>query len=109
MRRIACMCKTAKREIERDILAYLTRNPSAEDTVEGIVEWWLLDQRIRSESERAKQALAELVSKGLVLERAGRDARCRYRVNAERLKEIKKLLGRAGRQPRAKQANKRNV
>src|SRR5262245_47378981 len=103
------MCKTAKREIKRDILAYLTRNPSAEDTVEGIVEWWLLDQRIRNESVRAKEALSELVSKGLVLERTGRDARSRYRVNAQRLKEIKRLLGPAGRQPRARQGNKRNV
>jgi len=103
------MCKTAKREIERDILAYLTQNPSAEDTVEGIVEWWLLDQRIRNESETAKEALSDLVGKGLVLERTGRDARSRYRVNAERLKEIKKLLGPAERRSRARQSNKRNV
>ena len=109
MRRTACMCKTAKREIERDILAYLARNPSAEDTVEGIVEWWLLDQRIRNESERAEIALSELVIKGLVLERTGRDARSRYRVNAERLKEITKMLGPAERRPRARQGNKRNV
>src|SRR5215475_11103586 len=109
MRRTACMCKTAKREIERDILAYLTQNPSAEDTVEGIVEWWLLEQRIRNESERAQEALSDLVSRGLVLERTGIDSRSRYRVNAERLKEIKRLLGPAERRPRARQGKKRNL
>jgi len=103
------MCKTAKREIERDILAYLTRNPSAEDTVEGIVEWWLLDQRIRNESKRAKEALSDLVGKGLVLVRTGADTRSRYRVNRERLKEIKKMLGPPGRATQARQGNKRNV
>jgi len=107
------MCKTAKREIERDILAYLIRNPSAEDTVEGIVEWWLLDQRIRNESGRAKEALSDLVNKGLVLERTARDARSRYRVNAKRLKEIKKMLDPLERptrtSTRSKEGNKRNV
>jgi hypothetical protein len=103
------MCKIAKREVERDILAYLSQNPRAEDTVEGIVEWWLLDQRIRNETERAKEALSDLVSKGFVLERTGGDARSRYRINARRLKEIKKVLGAAERCPRANLSNKRNV
>src|SRR5262250_2047659 len=91
------MCSTGKRQIAHDILAYLADHPSAEDTVEGIVEWWLLDRRIRRESKKAKEALSDLVDKGLVLERAGRDARSRYRINAVRLGDIKRALAPTGR------------
>ena len=93
------MCSTGKRQIAHDILAYLADNPNAEDTVEGIVEWWLLDRRIRRESKKAKEALSDLVDKGLVLERHGRDARSRYRINAKRLDDIRRMLGPAGRHP----------
>ena len=35
-----------QRDICSFILAYLSDNPDAGDTFEGIVEWWLLNQRI---------------------------------------------------------------
>jgi len=91
------MCKIGKRQIAHDILAYLVDHPRAEDTVEGIVEWWLLDRRIMREAKMAKEALSDLVGKGLVLERAGRDARSRYRINSVRLGDIKRALAPAGR------------
>ena len=57
------------------ILAYLQANPDAQDTLEGIVEWWLLDQRIRDETDRVKEALAYLTKQGLVTARIGTDSR----------------------------------
>jgi hypothetical protein len=102
------MCRTTKRQFAQSILAYLAENPRAEDTVEGIVEWWLLDQRIRYELEGAREALVGLVGKGLVLERAGRDGRSRYRINAGRLRDIKRMLNPDRRRPSATRRNKRN-
>jgi len=60
------------------ILGYLTGHPEAQDTIEGITEWWLLEQRIRLQISEVKQALAELVARGLVVESQGRDGRIRY-------------------------------
>ena len=70
------------------ILAYLAENPNAQDTVEGIVEWWLLEEEIKHRQAEVKRALSELVDKGLVLERTGQDQRTRYQLNQERLADI---------------------
>lgn len=75
-----------------EILAYLAENPLAQDTVEGVVEWWLLDRRIKDHTAEVKEALHDLVSRGLVLERRGKDARSYYRVNRRKLREISKII-----------------
>lgn len=81
-----------KLPVAREILAYLAEHPDAQDTVEGIVEWWLLEQKIKRHTAQVKEALAELVAKGLVLERKGKDARIHYRVNRRKSGEIRALL-----------------
>ena len=85
-------CTTTKSRIAYDILAYLAEHPEAQDTLEGIVEWWLLEQRIKRETANVKEALADLVAKGLVLERKGKDGRSHYRVNRREAGEIRALL-----------------
>ena len=86
-----------KRQVVHEILMYLAEHPNAQDTLEGIVEWWLLEQEIKRWTAQVKEALAELVAKGLVLEHKGKDARIRYQVNPRRSKEIQVFLkGRVG-------------
>jgi hypothetical protein len=80
--------------IAYEILAYLAAHPEAQDTVEGIVQWWLLEQHIQRQTVHVKAALAQLVAEGLVLERKGKDARVHYRVNQHKLDEIAVLLKR---------------
>jgi len=79
--------------ISRSILAYLVRNPQAEDTVEGVVQWWLLDQTITHETNAVRQALADLTAKGLLIQEVGKDARIHYRINSARLNEASALVG----------------
>ena len=74
------------------ILAYFADHPQAQDTVEGIVEWWLLEQRIKRASTQVKAALAQLVAEGLVIARKGTAGRVYYRVNRLKLREIRRLL-----------------
>lgn len=83
-----------KSQIARDLLGYLTDNPAAQDTVEGIVEWWLLERKIESRTVTVQEALAELVDRGLILERLGSDSRARYLINIDKQQEIRALLER---------------
>lgn len=79
-------------ELSLDILAYLMENPQAQDTFEGIVEWWLLERQIRRATLQVRKALAELLREGLVVEVPGRDQRSHYRVNLERTADVRNLL-----------------
>ncbi|MCL4177396.1 MAG: hypothetical protein KJ072_06585 [Verrucomicrobia bacterium] len=64
--------------LAREILAYLRRHPKARDTLEGINEWWLLEQRVRSSVAETKAALDQLTERRFVLARRGRDGRLHY-------------------------------
>lgn len=66
--------------VARQILDYLSTHKDAQDTIEGIAEWWLLEQRIRIVITDAKKALDELVEQGMVLARKGQDGRVHYRL-----------------------------
>ena len=83
---------TGKSQIAYEILAYLVDHPEAQDTLEGIVEWWLLEQQITRQTAKVRKALAELVTKGLILERKGKDSRTHYCINRRKYKEIRALL-----------------
>lgn len=78
--------------ITREVLAYLVEHPQAQDTLEGITHWWLLEQEIERRTAEVQLALAELVAKGLVLERRREDGRVHYRINQQKSDEIRALL-----------------
>ena len=82
-----------------EILAYLSKHPNAEDTLEGIVHWWLLEQRIKRVIADVKAALARLLAENLVLSRTGGDGETRYRLNRRKAVEIRARVGQAN--PRA--------
>jgi hypothetical protein len=86
------MCATDKAQISRAILAYLADHPNAQDTIEGVIEWWMLEQNLKRQTAHVKESLAELVSQRLLLERRGRDKRLRYRLNRRKSREIAAIL-----------------
>lgn len=86
------MCKSDRAEIYHDVLAYLTENAEAGDTLEGIVEWWLLEQKIKQGSAQIKEALDELAAKQLIRVYKGRDSRAHYRINRPKEKKNKGLV-----------------
>ncbi len=63
------MCSIDESQISERILSYLSDHPDAQDTLEGIVEWWLLEQDIKHRTAATERALAELTSRGLILKR----------------------------------------
>ena len=69
-----------QRAVSHYILDYLSDNPDAGDTFEGIVEWWLLTQSIKFEMRTVSKALAGLIAEGLIVEQKALDSRSIYRV-----------------------------
>jgi len=79
----------AKNDISEEILNYLSKHPDANDTLEGITEWWLLNQRISYEMKRVKAAVLRLVEEGWIIEIKGNNSTVRYRLNPKKRKESK--------------------
>ncbi len=86
------MCAHDKPHLTRQVLTYLSEHSGAQDTLEGIVEWWLLEQRIRQQAAEVSEVLDELTSRRLVLERRAGDSRIHYRINPVKMKEVRQLL-----------------
>ena len=53
-------------EIEHSVLAYLHRHPQAADTLRGIVNWWLPQQRYDSDCRHIERVLDRLADKGVL-------------------------------------------
>jgi len=81
-----------QREVRYHILAYLCDNPDAGDTFDGIVEWWLLHQRIRFETRNISDVVRKLVAEELILEDEGPDSRVTYRINEVREEDINSMV-----------------
>ena len=64
--------------VELQILDYLAANPAAEDTLRGIVEWWLLKQMIATTTAEVEAALDSLVARGKLKAETGPDGHVRY-------------------------------
>lgn len=88
-----------KSEMAFDILAYLVRHPRAQDTFEGILQWWLLERYIERQRVAVEAAVEELVDTGFVLARQGRDRRQRFTLNPARSVEAQALVAGHGAAP----------
>jgi hypothetical protein len=74
------------------VLAYLMQHPQAQDTVEGIAEWWLLEQGIRYAVGDVEAAMSALVGNGFLVARQCNDGRTYFRLNRDQEREIRRHL-----------------
>ena len=81
-----------KTEVVREILTYLVDNPDAHDTLDGIVQWWLLERKIKYQTDIVRKALAELVAKEFLLKFESRDESIHYRINQHKYEDVKLFL-----------------
>jgi hypothetical protein len=75
-------------ETAQAILDYLRRYPEAQDTLEGIVQWWLPEQRFTPRVATIKEALQELLAAKFISEHRGKDAQVSYRITSLGLQKI---------------------
>lgn len=86
------MCRIEKAQLAHDVLAYMIQHREAQDTLEGIVEWWLMQQEIERQIADVQEVLTDLVQKDLVVQQQGPDSRIHYRINRNKQSEILTLL-----------------
>jgi hypothetical protein len=80
------MYEWRRSRIARAVLTYLRKCPDAQDTIEGIGQWWLPEQHVRSHPAILKGALKELVAMGLILQHKGKDSQIHYRMNRRKFR-----------------------
>ncbi len=73
-----------------EILDYLSRHPDAQDTIDGILHWWVLDSCIRKWSPTIAETVAQLVEQGFLQEKPSTDGHVFYRVSAQYLATLPK-------------------
>jgi len=74
------------------VLDYLVRHAGARDTVEGVVQWWLMEERLDYVARKVERGLKTLVKKGLIAAEIGPDQRTHYRLRPEKKQEAERLL-----------------
>ena len=77
-----------KKQLADEILQYLVDHPNAQDTLTGIVKWWLLERTIAHRTQLVKEVLDNLVAEKLVTADVGSDFQIRYKINRRRIKTI---------------------
>jgi hypothetical protein len=65
--------------LARQILRYLRDHPQAEDTIEGIMVWWISERAIKLWLPEARKSLTALVSQGYLAKNTGADGQTFYR------------------------------
>ncbi|MGE0883023.1 MAG: hypothetical protein AB7P14_05735 [Blastocatellales bacterium] len=79
-------------DVAQTILGYLLEHPDAQDTLEGIVQWWVLERQTKHWIAQVQDALSKLTEEGLILEKKGPDCKTHYRVNRRKLARVRKKL-----------------
>jgi hypothetical protein len=74
-------CPPDKVQIAREILDYLARQPTAEDTLEGIMRDRLPTGATSKQTTLIKEVVGDLVTQGLI-ERVKKEDRTVYRVRS---------------------------
>ena len=72
----------------REILDYLARHPDAQDTIEGILRWWVLDSCIRKWEPKITKTVAQLVERGFLEKKRSPDSKIFYHISRRYLRTL---------------------
>ena len=81
-----------KADIGVEILDYLIEHPDAQDTADGIAQWWILERCVKRQTPLVNEALEDLVERGLIVGRRAKDSKVHYRINRRKTREVAELL-----------------
>jgi hypothetical protein len=86
------MIHYTQEEISNAILQYLLRHPQAQDTLEGIVHWWLLEERIHQRTLEISEVVKVLVKKHFLIEKKISNTDVLYSLNTKKKDVIKSMI-----------------
>lgn len=84
------LCNQEK--VSQEILRYLLRHPDAQDTFEGIFEWWLFEEKLVRKYSEVQGALTKLVSDGFVLEKRLQNSNVLYCLDKSKKNLIEEII-----------------
>jgi hypothetical protein len=61
-----------------EILEYLAKHPDAQDTIDGILHWWVIDASIRRWAPKIAETVAQLVEQGYLEQKQSADGNVIY-------------------------------
>ena len=87
------MTKEIISELAEEVLAYLNSRPDAQDTLEGITRWWLLERWVERELGAVEEALRQLVAAGHLEIKESAVQSPRYALNQNRSDQASEMGG----------------
>ena len=90
------VCLPDKSQIAREILTYLEKHPDAEDTLDGIMQSWLINQGDKYKPAIVREVVKDLVLEGTILESKTPGSDTAYRLNVVKRNRMKELLKKMG-------------
>jgi len=86
------MAATNEPVLFREVLQCFARFPQRHDTLQGIAQWWLIENRVDWAVSEVQAALDELVARGFVIAWCTTDGQTRYKVNLAAWEQIEALV-----------------
>ncbi len=86
------VCLPDKSQIAREILTYLGKHPNAQDSLDGILQVWLLDRGNKYNPTMVQEVVKDLVLEGTILESKIPGTQSAYRLNNAKRDRLKELL-----------------
>ena len=83
---------TPTEKLAKEILSYFVRNPQAADSVKGVAQWRLLEERVHRQVEETDAALGWLVQHGYLMKVSPEFTEAVYRLNLENRSEAERFL-----------------
>jgi len=75
-----------------EILDYLARQPEAQDTIDGILHWWVLDSFLRKWAPKIAETVGQLVEQGFLEQKRSADGKIFYHVSPRYLSTLQQPL-----------------
>jgi hypothetical protein len=82
-----------REEVAKQVLRYFLRNPQSADTLEGIVRWRLLEERIHHTLVETQSALEQLVAEGYLRVVSVSGSENIYTLNTTKRKKAEEFVG----------------
>jgi hypothetical protein len=77
-----------------EILDYLASHPEAQDTLDGILHWWVLDSCVKKWAPKVPETVVKLVEQGFVEEKRSSDGKIFYHISPNYLATLQQRLPR---------------